>query len=225
MKREAREQARSLRRQGYSIKQICQQLGVAKSSVSLWVRDIPLTEAQLANLKQRHPIFHGQHAGSQAIAAKHRALREQYQQEGRIKAREGDMLHQAGCMLYWAEGTKSRHQLSFTNSDPEMHRFYMRFLRNCLTVKNEQISLYIHCYTDNNLSLDEITTYWLLLLELPESCLRTPQVNPRPTSSQQKGRKLYYGVCTVCVLSTRLVQQVYGAIQEYAGIDKPEWLL
>ncbi len=105
-----------------------------------------------------------------------------------------------------------------------MHRFYMRFIRESLGVEDEQISLYIHCYIDNGLSLDEIMHYWLDVLKLPDSCLRTPQVNPKPSSSQQKGRKLYYGVCTVVVHSTHLIQHVFGAIQEYTGIDKPEWL-
>jgi transposase-like protein len=225
MKREAREQARSLRHQGYSIKQICQQLGVAKSSVSLWVRDIPLTEAQLADLKQRHPIFHGQYAGSQAIAAKHRALREQYQQEGRIKAREGDLLHQAGCMLYWGEGAKARNMLTLCNSDPDMIRFYMRFVRHTFTPDLEKFAVHISCYLGNGFSQDQVEQYWLELLELPATCLGKTSVNSQPISSQQKGRKLLYGVCTVRISSTRMVQHVLGAIQEYIGIDKPEWLL
>lgn len=47
------------------------------------------------------------------------------------------------------------------------------------------------------------------------------KVNKQPTSSQQKGRKLPYGVCEVSVQSTKAVQHVFGAIQEYSGIDKP----
>jgi len=36
---------------------------------------------------------------------------------------------------------------------------------------------------------------------------------------------LLYGTCEIAIHETRLVQQVFGAIQEYTGIDKPEWLL
>lgn len=225
MKPEAHEEARRLRREeGLAITDICKRLGVAKSSVSLWVRDIELTEAQKAAIKVQHYAYDAQTRGAHTNAIKARAIREQYQQEGRAKAREGDLLHQAGCMLYWAEGRKNRHQLTFTNSDPDMLRFYMRFVRKALGVMDEQISIYIHCYTDNDFTIDEIMGYWLNLLSLPTSCLRTPQVNPKPQSSQQRGRKLYYGVCNICVHSTHLVQHVFGAIQEYTGIDKPEWL-
>lgn len=47
-----------------------------------------------------------------------------------------------------------------------------------------------------------------------------------PTSSSgRKRNKLPYGVCTLQVRrSTRLVQHIYGAIQEYAAFDEPAWL-
>jgi transposase-like protein len=78
MKRAERERARELRRAGHSVKEICRELGVAKSSVSVWVRDIELTDEQLLALKRRSPIYHGQHNGSRAVAAKHREIRRQY---------------------------------------------------------------------------------------------------------------------------------------------------
>jgi transposase len=44
MKALEKNKAISLRRQGHSIKDISKELGVAKSSVSLWVRNVELTE-------------------------------------------------------------------------------------------------------------------------------------------------------------------------------------
>lgn len=50
-------------------------------------------------------------------------------------------------------------------------------------------------------------------------------LNHTPTSSSGRARKkLPYGVCTLTVCSTRLVQHIYGAIQEYGGFDEPAWL-
>jgi hypothetical protein len=36
-------------------------------------------------------------------------------------------------------------------------------------------------------------------------------------------RPLIHGTARVTVNSTRLVQSIYGAIQEYAGIERLEW--
>ncbi len=50
MKAKERLEARELRRQGWSVRDICKRLHVSKSSVSLWGRDIPLTAEQFQKL-------------------------------------------------------------------------------------------------------------------------------------------------------------------------------
>ncbi|MBA3533585.1 MAG: hypothetical protein H0T73_16825, partial [Ardenticatenales bacterium] len=129
MKPELRKEARRLRQEGKAINEIARILGVSKASVSVWVRDIELTEEQKAQLTKQQRSFKAQSAGAQANREKFREFRIAYQEAGRSKAREGSSLHMAGCMLYWAEGTKARTQVNFANSDPNMVRFFMRFLR------------------------------------------------------------------------------------------------
>ncbi len=51
MKKHKRQKARKLRRNGWSIRAITKEVGCAKSSVSLWVRDIEITTIQRAHLK------------------------------------------------------------------------------------------------------------------------------------------------------------------------------
>ena len=46
MKTDERNEARRLRALGWSIREIQAHLGVARSSVSIWVRDVPLTQEQ-----------------------------------------------------------------------------------------------------------------------------------------------------------------------------------
>lgn len=226
MKPEEREAARRLRQeQGLSVNEICKRLGVAKSSVSVWVRDIQLTAEQKTELERLHYASRGQIEGGATNARKFRELRQQYQEEGRLKARERDPLHIAGCMLYWGEGSKARNVLQLANSDPDLLQFYLQFLKQSLIVKNNRINLRIMCYTNNGLSQVDIENYWLQFLQLDIDCLRKTSVNMQPRSSQQKGRKLLYGTCEISVYSTRLIQHVFGAIQEYTGIDKPEWLM
>lgn len=60
---------------------------------------------------------------------------------------------------------------------------------------------------------------------LPESSLRTSHVNVYSKYSKKKRtNKLPYGTCTVTVHNSRIVQTIYGSIQEYGGFDRPEWL-
>ena len=76
------------------------------------------------------------------------------------------------------------------------------------------------------MDIDEVEFFWMELLGLSRRSARKHVVNHFPTSSSGKRtRKLPYGVCSLKVKrSTRIVQHIYGAIQEYSGIEQPGWL-
>ena len=208
-----------------SVKEIARLVGVAPSSVSLWVRDIPLTADQLESLRQRNPAYNRQLRGANRNAERGRARRLEYQEEGRERARRGDALHVAGVMLYWAEGSKSRNSVQFVNSDPVMTRFFVDFLRMCHSVSDDDFRIDCNLFADHLERQREIERFWLDILELPPACLRKSKVNVYSKYSQKKRQnKLPYGTVRVCVHSTRIVQSIYGAIQEYAGFERPEWL-
>lgn len=217
-------QARLYRQEGKSIVWIARELEVAKSSVSRWTRDIVLTEAQEIALRHSNERRVAQQKGAEANVRKHRQKRLAYQAEGRAKARTGHPLHLAGCMLYWAEGYKSRNEVKFVNSDAEMIRTFMRFLRCSLNVHDDEIKLRIVAYLDNDLSKNTIEAHWLAITQLSRSHLGTCSYDNAPISSQQRGRKLTYGVCEVIIYNTRYIQHIYGAIQAYMNFERPTWL-
>jgi transcriptional regulator with XRE-family HTH domain len=227
MKTAERDQARELRRtQGLPIKQIARLVGVAPSSVSIWVRDIPLTQEQLDALRQMNPAYNRQLRGATRNAERGRDRRRAYQEAGRAAAKRGDPLHVAGAMLYWAEGDKgSKNCARISNSDPEVLRLFVRFLRLHFGAPDEKLRVTCHLFTDHVERQFEIEQYWLDVVDLPRACLRKSFVNVYSKYSQKKRRnKLPYGTCRVTAHSTEIVQSIYGAIQEYGGFERPEWL-
>ena len=220
--------ARELRRAGMPYKRIASKLGVSPSSVHGWTKDIELTAEQKSfNLRgprgPQNPELVRRRAES--WAARCRAARLTSQEDGRRAAREGDPLHQAGCLLYWAEGAKGRHAISFTNSDRHMVVLFRRFLTDAMGIERDKILLMLNVYTNNGLTIDDVERYWLDLLDLPAASARKHMTNHMPTSSSGRARnKLPYGVCTLRVHSTSMLQHIFGAIQEYAGFDEPAWL-
>jgi len=224
MKTAERKKARKLRREeGASVKELAALLGVSKSSVSLWVRDIELTEAQYFALRRR---MGGRIDGSRANAVRALARRRMEQDSGRLAARRGDLLHAAGCMLYWAEGSRSRNAIEFTNSDPAMVSFFLSFLRRSYNVPDAKITVTCNLFADHIQGQREIEQFWLDQLRLPGACLRKSSVNVYSKYSQKKRRnRLPYGTCRLKVCDTKIVQSIYGAIQEYAGFDREEWVM
>jgi hypothetical protein len=63
---------------------------------------------------------------------------------------EEDHLRPAGIMLYWGEGTKSGNSVVFSNSDPQMIKLFLKFLRNICGVDNSRLRILLHLYHDQN---------------------------------------------------------------------------
>jgi DNA-binding MarR family transcriptional regulator len=224
MKTEERKLARDLRRrEGCSIKEIARRLGVSQSSASLWVRDIELTPKQLDELMTA--AYKRQQQGRQTATANRRRERLAYQEHGRELARRGDAMHAAGCMLCWAEGDKARNQARLSNADPDLLRFFVAFLRRYFDVQDDNIRVTCHLFADHVERQREIEHFWLETLRLTEGSLCKSFVNVYSAASKKKRvNMLPHGTCRVSVSRTSVLQSIYGAIQEYAGIERPEWL-
>ena len=128
-------------------------------------------------------------------------------------------------MLYWAEGSKARNIVRLVNSDVELLKLFVEFLRREFDVARDSITLRCNLFADHLDRQREVEQYWLDRLGLPASSLRKSHVNVYSKYSQKKHKnKLPYGTCEVSAHSTRIVQTIYGSIQEYGGFERPEWL-
>ncbi|HSH60943.1 MAG TPA: helix-turn-helix domain-containing protein [Acidimicrobiales bacterium] len=108
------EQARELRAQAWTIPDIAVKLGVSKSSVSLWVRDVQFTPS-----KRRTG---GRRRGPNALQRRKEALIERLDREGvsRLGVLSEQAFLVAGAALYAGEGSKTDGAVKFANSDPRI---------------------------------------------------------------------------------------------------------
>jgi hypothetical protein len=71
----------------------------------------------------------------------------------------------------------------------------------------------------------EIEQFWLDVAQLSERSLCKSYVNVYSKHSKKKRtNRLPYGTVRVTVCRTRVVQSIFGAIQEYAGFEREAWL-
>jgi hypothetical protein len=165
------------------------------------------------------------HFGNTFAQDKFRKLREECQNKGKQKAKELNWLHISGCMLFWGEGSKKKNSVILTNSDVNMLKFFLKFLMECYNVRIEEIKLEINAYDNNGMSISDIEAYWCNALCLPKSCLRKSIINKYSKfSSKKKKGKLLYGTCKIMVHRTDIVQNIYGAVQEYGDFRNEKWL-
>lgn len=218
-KPEKRTKARYLREQGWSVRAITDELDVSKSSVSRWIRDIELTDEQHKTLKNNQKDY--LQKGTKVNSENSLKQRQLYQEMGSQKAKEMRPLHMMGCMLYWAEGTKDRNRVEFVNSDINMMKIFIQFLRNELGVPTSEISIRVTCHETNIVIVEKIERFWLKLLELPHNSLQKTQFKQ---GSNSRRNRLQYGICSIRVDNTMVVQHIFGAIQEYGQFNNTDWL-
>jgi hypothetical protein len=187
------------------------------------VRDVVLTKEKRDALAAR--VTEGKLRTAKEKAATARSVRQGYQENGRRLARESGPGYSAGCMLYWAEGGKGRNVVEISNSDPALIAFFASFLRRYFAVENEAMRVHCNLFADHVGRQREIEQFWLSTLGLPRSSLRKSTINTYSKySAKKRTNKLPYGTCKFVVCNTRIVQTIFGSIQEYAGVDRPEWL-
>jgi len=217
---ELKEQAIQLRLRGLSIKKIAKILGRAKSTISVWTRGITLTSEQKLALDKREITDEQALAHSNLFKMK----RQSYQDKGKERISQGDPLYIAGCMLYWGEGSKLINQCRLANSELPMLVVFKSFLEKFWDVKHEDLTLTINAYTDFH-SQEEIESYWLAGLSLPKTSLRKSTWNQYPKSSKKKSiNKSEYGTCTIQVCNTKIIQEIFGAIQEFGHFINEKWI-
>ncbi len=164
-KHKEKEKAISLRREGLSYREILDKVPVAKSSLSLWLKSVGLSKSQKQRLTEKKllAIQRGWERVRQNRIDKVKKIQVLAEKEvGQISKRE---LWLIGTMLYWAEGSKERansigQRVAFNNSDPLMIKLFVKWLKECCAIKNEDMKhdLYIHENSFNKVGV--VKRYW-----------------------------------------------------------------
>ena len=219
MKKIEKAKAIELRKEGRSEREIASLLGVSKGSVSYWVREVILTDEQknrLDALSKRQGIV-GIVRHSEITLEK----RKEYQRRGIEISKICTKEYAMGCMLFWAEGNKERTTVRLVNTDRDMVRFFVDFLKQYFNCEVKDFTIRVDAYLDNGKTSTEIENYWVSELGLSRECLRKSVFK----NGNGTGGKYPNGVCSVSVYSVEIAQTLYGSIQGLLGIDRSkEWL-
>jgi hypothetical protein len=155
---DAQEQARTMRARNMTLLDIATELGVSKSSVSLWVRDVPFTPSKRRSGPKRrlHPA---RAAKLTQIAALDLAGAR------RIGTLDDDAFLAAGVALYAGEGAKTDGSVKFANTDPAMVRFFCAWLRRYFTVDETRVR--VRVYLHDGLDLAAAEAHWSQVTDIP----------------------------------------------------------
>ena len=162
---EEQERAREMRARSMTLQDIATELGVAKSSVSLWVRDVEFEPSPRRYGAQRRP--HPFHEAKLAQIA-------ECDDEGlaRIGSLSDDAFLAAGVALYAGEGSKRDGKVVFANTDVAMVRFFCHWLRRFFDIDESRLRARV--YLHQGLDIGAAETFWSGATGIPCSQFQIP---------------------------------------------------
>ncbi|MFA5744981.1 MAG: hypothetical protein WC887_02090 [Candidatus Paceibacterota bacterium] len=225
-----RSQALRLRILGRSYNEIRKEISVSKSTLSLWLRDVVLSDKARERLDSRM-----RSEGSKKLItlnklqthkAEQRAKLMQSQGKKSLPALDKKDLALVGAVLYWAEGYKRLkikngkermgHTISFVNSDAEMITVFVHFLREILGIPAEKIRLSMRLYA--HINEDEARTYWIRVTSLPhKNFFKTTYLVSGASKGKRPYNRLPWGTLQVEVCDTAKFHYLIGMIE---GVKK-----
>jgi hypothetical protein len=209
-----------LRKTGFSYSQILEKVPVAKSTLSLWLREVGLSKQQkqrLTNKKIAAALRGAMSRKRQRIQTQERIFASSENEIGKITPRELWLL---GIALYWAEGSKEKEcqpgsGVRFTNSDPLMVRLFLRWLIEICKIEESRIQMNLYIHENSKNSVSDAVVFWskqtgFNTKEFKNIYFKRSKMR---TVRQNTGNS-YYGILRICVFkSSELNRKITGWIR------------
>ena len=192
-----KDRAVTLRHRGWSYNIIAHRLGVGKSTLSHWLRNIPYQPNQSVIKRIRlGPARAAVNKQRRKLAAINSLMVEGQRDIGTLSKRDLLLL---GIGLYMGEGTRLYEDVRIVNSDPQVIRIAMEWLRRSCGVPERNFAAVVHAYPDN--SPEASVKYWSGITGISRRQFDKVQVDRRLDKSRRKHRRLPYGTVHVKVYS------------------------
>lgn len=165
----------SLRKKGYTYREILNQIPVAKSTLSLWLRDVGLSKRQIQRITKKKLAAGRRGAVVQKLKRERatKGIKESAAKEIDNLNLDRTYLWLMGTMLYWAEGAKEKAgfqavPVKFSNTDPLMLKLMKRWLLDVCNVPPNQIIYNLYLHESSKFRLETVKKYWLKALEIDQ---------------------------------------------------------
>ena len=218
--REKKSEAIKMRKEGASYSQIKEKIKVSKSSLSLWLHDMPLPEKRLRELRDHNVVRIERFSNTMRRKREDRwaEVRKHATKDiGTLNKRE---LLIAGLFLYWGEGGKTMFTCtSVSNTDPAMLYFFIHWLQ-ALGVSKNRLRVHIHLYADMDIKKE--LRYWSKVLDLPLTSFTKPYIKTSNRIGLSYKQKFTHGTCNVLYHNRDISEYVLMALDYIRGEFAPK---
>ncbi len=195
---ELKKTAVTLRRKALSIGRIERRLGIPRSTLSGWFKNVKLTARQqeklfcdwkkaLVKARRKAVLWHNAQKKKRLLEAEKSAA----STLKNINHNDTNILELALAILYLGEGSKKKVGTELGSSDPLIMSVFVTLIKKIYGVDSGSIKCFLYLRADQN--ADEIKKFWARTLKLPLSNFKSVQFDKRTIG--YKTYSDYKGVC------------------------------
>lgn len=204
----------ALRKEGKSYSQIKRELKVSKSTLGVWLVNMPLSSKRIKELRNNSEERIENYRNTMKRKKESRLEKVYEIIKADIPTLSKREIILSGLFLYWGEGEKSLSpSVSLSNTDPSMLTFYMRWLK-ALDVPLEKVRVVLHLYAD--MEQGRFIEFWSKTLGLPKSCFRKPYIKKSNLVDLTYKNGFGYGTCMIKYGSQELKNRIMMSLK-YLG--------
>ena len=197
-----KQKALKLRKLGHSYSQIKNSVSVSKSTLSLWLKEFPLSKSQIDLLRGKNPQRIERFRNTMKLKRDNEEQTVFLDVQEKLGLFSNRELLIAGLYLYWGEGTKTAPcTVAVTNTDPDVLKFFIRWL-NLFNVDPSKLRAILHLYKD--MDIQKETKFWSLYLKIPLSQFRKPYIKNTRFCDITYRSGFGHGTCSVLYLDKEL---------------------
>lgn len=216
--RKLKEKALEMRRSGMSYSQIRAVVKVSKSSLSLWLKDMPLSDVRIRELRDFSAVRIEKCRNTKAKKKQDRlaaVFKKVSIDIGKLSDRE---IFLCGLFLYWGEGAKTSESVTaLTNTNPNMIKFFVNWY-GILGVEKSRLKFRLQLYADMDIQRE--TLFWSTHLEVPLSQFSKPHMKKSNLIGQTYKVGFGHGTCTVSFNNNEMYMYVKSALLFMQNLGK-----
>jgi len=205
--------------QGLSYNEISERIGVSKSTLSNWLKHVPLAPEQEERIQQR------MESNQSVFVAYARQINKERFRQARADAfqtgvsivsniPDDNAIHElALAMLYLGEGDKTGNRIQIASMDPHILQYFLWAMEKLYEVDRMQMSFRLNLIGAAQPMESRMINWWGKQLFCSSAQFMKTQFDQR--SKQTKITNDYHGVCTITYNDTYLYERLVGVYSSY----------
>lgn len=160
-----RSRAIALRKEGHTYSEIIKVTRVAKSTLSIWLRDVGIAKEQQQTYSEKKRLA-GLRGAKARKSQRIDLTKKIHQRESRkILSINDKELWYMGTILYWAEGSKEKVNrpgtgVELINSDPYVIKLFIKWLVEVCKVEIADLVFNIYIHESKKDIIEKVINYW-----------------------------------------------------------------